>query len=79
MTVREPVPQSIEISARLSMYMEYALIGQAQYLAKVHRWLYSEEFTGKEKDAELVLRFCWKALPSLDMLNERRDDVYSAL
>lgn len=78
MTVHEPALQSIEISGSLPVCMEYAL-GQARRLAEVRRRIYSEKRAGEEKDAELVLRLCWKALPSLDPLNERRDDLYSAL
>lgn len=48
-------------------------------MAEVHRRTYSETFTGEKKDAELVLRLCWKALPSSDPLIERRDDLHGAL
>lgn len=40
---------------------------------------HSEKFTGEEKDAEFVSRHCWKALPSSDLLNERRGYLYSTL
>lgn len=75
--VREPALKAIETSRSLSVYVEYASVGQAQHLAKVHRRIYSEKFTGEEKDAKLVLRLCWKALPSSAPLKE--DDFPSVL
>lgn len=79
MTVREPSLKSIEGGGSLSVCMEHAFRGQAQHVAEARRRIYWEKLPGEEKDADLVRRLCWRAVPSSDLLSERRDGLYCAL